>query len=192
MPFYPDDAPVPASLRTDELLLRPLRASDAALDYAAVMASRDLLHLRSGGAWPRDGFTLDENRADLEAHERDFGDRAGFTYTVLNPGETECLGCVYIYPVSRILARIGASPAEGIVPDAAEASFWVRPACVARDLDRRLLAALLPWLRRDFTFRELYFRCFAAETRHAAIFTDAGLRLAHTFPAGDTRLLLFS
>jgi len=191
MPFYPDDAPIPTELRTDEFLLRPLLASDAALDYAAVMASRDLLHLRSGGSWPRDGFTLDENRADLEAHERDFRERAGFTYTIMNPGETECLGCVYIYPLGRILARADASPGDGINPDAAEASFWVRPACVARDLDRRLFVALLPWLRGDFAFSELYFRCFVAEARHAAIFADAGLRLAYTFPASDTRLLLF-
>lgn len=191
MPFYPEDAPIPTELRAYAFLLRPLLASDAALDYAAVMASRDLLHLRSGGFWPRDGFTLDENRADLEAHERDFHERAGFTYTVMNPDETECLGCVYIYPVSRILARIGVSPAEGINPDAAEASFWVCPAGVTRDLDRRLLTALLPWLRGDFAFSELYLRCFAAEARHVAIFADAGLRLAHTLPAGDTRLLLF-
>jgi RimJ/RimL family protein N-acetyltransferase len=192
MPFYPDDAPIPAELRTDELLLRPLLTSDAALDYAAVMASRDLLHLRSGGSWPRDGFTLDENRADLEAHERDFRHRAGFTYTVMKPGETECLGCVYIYPLSRILARAGSPSVEGINLDAAEASFWVRPTGVARDLDRRLLAVLLPWLRRDFAFSELYLRCFAAETRHAAIFADAGLHLVHALPAGDTRLLLFA
>lgn len=192
MPFYPDDAPIPTELRTDAFLLRPLRASDAALDYAAVMASRDLLHLRSGGSWPRDGFTLDENRADLEEHERDFRERAGFTYTVMNPDESECLGCVYVYPLARILARAGSPHAEGINPDAAEASFWVRPACIARDLDWRLLAALLPWLRRDFAFSTLYFRCFAAEARHAAIFADAGLRLAHAIPAGETRLLLFA
>ena len=40
MPFYSDDAPIPTELRTDAFLLRPLLASDAALDYAAVIASR--------------------------------------------------------------------------------------------------------------------------------------------------------
>ncbi len=32
MRFSPDDAPVPAELRTAEFLLRPLRAADAELD----------------------------------------------------------------------------------------------------------------------------------------------------------------
>src|SRR5258706_15009567 len=180
MPFYPDDAPVPAGLTADEFALRTLRASDVALDYDAVMASRDLLHLRSAGRWPRDGFTLAENLADLEMHEREFGERASFAYTVMNPGESECLGCVYIYPLAELLRRIGMGAAAiAAVPDGeAEASFWVRPERVARDLDKRLLAALLPWLHDDFAFARVYLRAFAAERRHVATFREAPLRLA--------------
>ena len=33
MAWYPADAPVPSTLRTEEFLLRPLRASDVELDY---------------------------------------------------------------------------------------------------------------------------------------------------------------
>ena len=40
--FYPADAPVPETLRTDEFLLRPLRATDVQLDYEAVISSRDV------------------------------------------------------------------------------------------------------------------------------------------------------
>ena len=43
-------------------------------------------------------MTLDENRADLERHARDFAARTGFTYTVLDPADRDVVGCVYIYP----------------------------------------------------------------------------------------------
>ena len=49
MPFYPDDMPVPTELRTDEFLLRPLRAADVDLDYEAVMATQETLRRGSGG-----------------------------------------------------------------------------------------------------------------------------------------------
>jgi hypothetical protein len=48
------------------------------------------------GTWPRE-MSLDENRADLERHARDFVDRKGFTFTVLDSSE-DVVGCVYIYP----------------------------------------------------------------------------------------------
>ncbi len=40
MAFDKNDTHPPAELRTDEFLLRPIRASDAKLDYDAVMESR--------------------------------------------------------------------------------------------------------------------------------------------------------
>src|SRR5829696_6135794 len=146
MEFYPADTPVPEGLRTAEFLLRPLRPADNALDYEAVMATQETLRL--GGDWPRPDFTPEENRADLAGHEADFSARPGFTYTVLEPDETRCLGCVYIYPRDRVLQSLGADDAAiaaGGDHDAV-AWFWVRPDGVARELDRRLLAALLPWL----------------------------------------------
>lgn len=194
MSFYQEDARVPAGLRTDEFVLRMLAATDVDLDYDAVMASRDMLHLRSGGSWPREGFTLAENLSDLQGHEADFHARRGFTYTIMNPDETQCLGCLYIYPLGSILRRIGVDAAEAAnaaSDDAAEASFWVRQERVADDLDKRVLAALLPWLRRDFAFSRLYLRAFEREQRHVAIFAEAGLRLVATYPLRDTQLLLF-
>jgi RimJ/RimL family protein N-acetyltransferase len=193
MLFYLADAPVPIELRTDEFLLRPLRAADAALDYDAVMASRERLLRRSAGQWPRAGFTLAENRADLAQHEAEFYARAAFAYTMMNPDETACLGCIYIYPLRRTLERFGA-PATAIAAAGegeAEASFWVRQDLEAADLDRRLLAALLPWLRGSFAFGRLWLRAFAAEERQVAIFHAAGLRQVAAVPTSATPLLLF-
>lgn len=193
MPFYPEDAPVPAGLRTNEFVLRMLAATDVDLDYDAVMASKEMLHLRSGGSWPREGFTLAENLSDLQGHEADFHARRGFTYTIMNPDETQCLGCLYIYPLGVILRRAGVDETEAakVGDEVAEASFWVRQERVGDDLDKRVLAAVLPWLRHDFAFARLYLRAFARERRHVAVFAEAGLRLAADYAAGDTRLLLF-
>jgi hypothetical protein len=193
MPFYPPDAPVPRELRTAEFLLRPLRATDAALDYDAVMASRERLLRRSAGQWPRAGFTLAENRADLAQHEAEFHARLAFAYTMMNPDETECLGCVYLYPLRHTLERYGA-PADAIAAAAegeVEASFWVRQDREADDLDRCLLASLLPWLRGGFAFERLWLRAFAAEERQVAIFRAAGLRQAAAVPTSATPALLF-
>jgi hypothetical protein len=83
--------PVPAVLRTEEFVLRPIVADDAELDYAAVMETREYLRLWRQTTWPEDDFTVEENRKDLvECEERHLAGRA-FTYTVLHPCGSECL-----------------------------------------------------------------------------------------------------
>jgi hypothetical protein len=185
MTFYPGDAPVPVELRTDEFLLRPLRATDVELDHEAVMATQETLRRGSGGRWPRPDFTLEENLADLQGHEADFRARRGFTYTVMHPTEPRCLGCVYAYPPdAKDLG--GAHNGEAVV------WFWVRPDGVASDLDRRLLVALIPWLRDDFAFSRVLYRARAGDTRQTAIFAEAGLRFVETRPARDIEDHLFA
>ena len=185
MTFYPDDAPVPTELRTAEFLLRPLRAADVDLDYEAVMTTQEALRRGSGGTWPRPDFTLEENLADLQGHEADFRARRGFTYTIMDPNETRCLGCVYAYPPED----------DGDGRDReydAVVWFWVRPDCVAADLDRRLLAALVPWLRSDFAFARVLFRAWADDERRTTILGQAGLRVVEARPVRDTEALLFA
>jgi hypothetical protein len=185
MTFYPDDAPVPTALRSDEFLLRPLRAADVELDYEAVMATQEVLRRGSGGTWPRPDFTREENLADLQGHEADFDARRGFTYTVMDPTKAHCLGCVYAYPPK--------DEGDGRYGDyEAVVWFWVRPDRVADNLDRRLLAALVPWLRSDFAFARVLFRAWAHDERQTAIFSDAGLRVVDTRPVRDTEALLFA
>ena len=184
MTLYPDDAPVPAGLRSDEFLLRPLRATDVELDYEAVMATQEVLRRGSGGTWPRPDFTLEENLADLQGHEADFLARRGFTYTIMDPTESRCLGCVYAYPPKD--DRGGqAGDYEAVV------WFWVRPESVADDLDRRLVAALVPWLRSDFAFARVLYRAWAHDERQTAIFGEAGLRVVDARPIRGTEALLF-
>ena len=197
MAWYPDEAPVPGELRTEEFLLRPLRAADAELDYDAVIDSRELLLVYSSGRWPAEGFSLADNRADLAMHEREHEARAAFTYTVLTPDGARCLGCVYIHPLRPMLRRLVGRGDYAAIPGAEDAArddpawgdvrddealvrFWVRPECVAADLDRRLLAALLAWFAREWPFSRVAFLANRNQRRLLQLFADAGLRQRYT------------
>jgi RimJ/RimL family protein N-acetyltransferase len=192
--FYPAHAPLPKELRTGAFVLRPLGAIDNALDYDAVMATQETLRRLGDGDWPRPGFTPEENLADLERHEADFRDRRGFTYTVLDPAGTRCLGCVYVYPLVRVLREAGVAGDEiaRIGAHQAIAWFWMRPEAAAADLDRRLLKELLRWLRTDFAFSRVVFRTWAADERQAAMLRDAGLQLEWSHPEGDSIVMHFA
>lgn len=177
--FYPRDARIPEVLRTDEFLVRPLRATDVTLDYDAVISSRAELLLGSGGTWPREGFTFEENLADLERHEREHQDRVAFTYTVMNPTETECLGCIYLDPLESIVGHDEGS--AGYLADrTAYVTFWVRHSRLAENLDRRLLQALIPWFQNEWAFLYVIFIAQQIEERQIRLFEEMGLRLLYT------------
>ncbi len=189
MLFYPQDAPIPAELRTDEFTLRPLRATDVELDYDAVMSSREMLRVWSQSDWPADDFTLQGNLEDLERHEKEHLERQAFTFTVMNPSETECLGCVYINPLERLLKHFKASEAELAALDDYQAcvSFWVRQSRLADELDRRLLAALVAWFERDWAFSRVFFSVNEQVERQARLLAEAGLEKLYVSGEGVKR-----
>ena len=100
MSFVPDDFAVPRELVADGFLLEPLGPEHNEADHAAWSSSIEHIRATPGypdGRWPRE-MSLEENRADLERHARDFANRDGFTYTVLDPSDRDVIGCVYVYP----------------------------------------------------------------------------------------------
>lgn len=143
----------PAELRTDEFLLRPIRASDAELDYEAVMESKEFLRGWEQTGWPDDDFTVDANREDLIRLERRHADGESFTYTVMGSAEASCLGCVYVFPTSaRLFTKAGITAADDARWSDYElvVYFWVRGSRLRDELDRRLLGALDHWLRQEW------------------------------------------
>lgn len=182
--FYPANAPVPELLQTDEFVVRPLRATDVELDYDAVVSSRAELWLRSGGEWPREGFTLEENLEDLVRHEREHLERVAFTYTVMKPDASECLGCVYLNPLDAILRRAGASAEQVAASGDYEVwtTFWVRQSRLDDNLDERLLAALIAWFKTEWAFRRVVFAARREQIRQLKLFSDAGLHLLYELP----------
>src|SRR5262249_22189853 len=152
MEFCPASALVPEETRTNRLFLRPLRATDVELDYNAVMSSAEQLRRWSQSDWPSDDFTLAQNLDDLQRHEREHGTREAFTFTVLNPQATRCLGCVYITPVVPQAAHLCAGATY-----AANVGFWVRTSELANDLDKHLFATLREWFSTAWAFDAIVF-----------------------------------
>ena len=120
MSFVPAAFTPPAGHAAGAFRLEPLGPEHNDRDYAAWTSSIDHIR-RSPGfgpeqSWPRK-LSLEENLADLERHARDFTERAGFTYTVLD-GDDDVVGCVYVYPAddgihdARVLSWMRASHAE--------------------------------------------------------------------------------
>ena len=140
MAFVPDDFEVPTSLDGDGFRLEPLGPEHNERDHSAWMSSID--HIRSTpgfpkGGWP-DAMSLEENRADLEGHARDFTERRGFTYSVLDGDEV--IGCAYIYP---------ADDAD------AEVRTWVTAS--RADLDPTVRESVREWLDECWPFGEVVF-----------------------------------
>ena len=182
MTFFPRDAPVPVEKRTDRLFLRPLRATDAERDYDAVMSSAGMLRTWSQSDWPSDDFTLAENLDDLKRHEREHEERVAFTYTVLDPAGTRCLGCVYLTPVAPQAQAV----CEG-AGRAVNAGFWVRASELPGGLERHLFDCLRAWLKTEWGFDCVVFAVSGQERRQAALLAESGLLLRATWTMEDGR-----
>jgi RimJ/RimL family protein N-acetyltransferase len=137
--FIPEGFEPPAGLERDRFVLEPLGPQHTESDYDAWTSSME--HIRStpgypDSTWPRP-MTIEENRADLERHARDFATRAGFTYTVLDPESRQVIGCVYIYPSRQ-------------EEHDAQVLLWVRAS--RAELDQPLWEAVRAWLADDWPF----------------------------------------
>ena len=133
--FVPDSYVVPMHFDGDGFRLEPLGPRHNERDHEAWMSSIE--HIRSTpGLEDRDWPTprsLERNLEDLEGHARDFRDRAGFTYSILDGDEV--IGCVYIYPAD----------AEGVD---AVVSSWVRQS--RAEMDVRVWRSLSAWLTSEW------------------------------------------
>jgi hypothetical protein len=171
-PFVPEGFAVPAALVTDDFRLEPLGPQHNEADYAAWTGSMD--HIRAtpgfaGETWPHE-MSLQDNLGDLEGHAKDFAERRGFTYTVLDSGSTEVIGCVYIYPrrgqkdsgqesggqgsgQKDSGQESGGQSSGGRGGRPAKVQSWVRADRAA--LDSAVHDAVLAWLERDWPFGEI-------------------------------------
>jgi hypothetical protein len=134
---HPEHVPLPSGDH-----LRPIRESDAAIDYPAVMESRDVLWATFGRAWgwPEADLTVDEDRIELARHEREIRDHQSFNYAVLDHDETRLLGCVYIDPATRVGAD-------------ADVSWWLIAGADAR-LAADLAEFVPEWLASSWPFAQ--------------------------------------
>ena len=138
--LVPGEFSIPSTLETDRVHLRMLRLSDAEADYEAVMESQRRLRAGSPTGWPREGFTLAENRTDLRRHETEFDARIAFAYTVLNPARDKVLGCLYINPSKTADADV---------------YMWTRDSEHLTGLTAHLFEAVGGWLKSCWPFDSL-------------------------------------
>jgi len=143
-PFVPPEFDVPAGLASDQFILRMLTVNDVVKDYDAVMTSVD--HLRGvfgpQSKWPSPDLSLEQDLIDLGWHQKEFQRRSSFAYTMMNPSESECLGCVYVVPTRK----------HGY--DAA-VYLWVRKSEFDKGLDPILFKAVKEWLSSKWPFDQV-------------------------------------
>jgi len=100
--FVSENFVIPQILETKQFRLRMLSVDDVEKDYEAVMETQARFH-SMGYDWPREGFTIEENLADLKQHQQEFLNRDAFAYTVVSLDESRILG-VYILILLKLMA----------------------------------------------------------------------------------------
>ncbi|MCK4809169.1 MAG: GNAT family N-acetyltransferase, partial [Candidatus Aenigmarchaeota archaeon] len=92
--------------------------------------------------WPEKDLTYEEDLIDLRWHQKEFQERSSFAYTVMNLDETECLGCMYIYPSDN--------PNYNAI-----IMMWVRQSEVADGLDEILFSTVKTWIKDKWPFEKV-------------------------------------
>ena len=141
--FVPDHFKPPLTLIGDGFQLEPLGTQHNERDHDAWMSSIEWIQSTPGygpdGEWPAP-MSLDSNLQDLEMHARDFEQRNGFTYSVLDGDEI--IGCAYIYPATD--------------PDYdASIRSWVRES--RSEMDIPVHRAVDKWIRGSWPFQSVQY-----------------------------------
>ncbi|WP_130012484.1 GNAT family N-acetyltransferase [Serinicoccus sediminis] len=121
------------------LHLRPISPDDTEIDMVAVMGSQERLFAIFGPAWgwPPPDMTAEQDRADLQRHAEEMERHESFNYAVLDEGETQIVGCVYVDPPEKAGAD-------------AEVSWWVADPWVGTAEESALDAFVPRWLEQDW------------------------------------------
>ena len=144
IPFVPADFEPPTEFTSDSFHLEVLGPRHNDRDHAAWMSSIDHIRATPGFSedeepgWPTP-MSLESNMDDLVRHQRDFEERKGFTYSILDGDEV--FGCVYIYPHKG--------------DHDAAVSCWVTATRSA--MDEPVRDALWAWVRESWPFTNPHF-----------------------------------
>jgi hypothetical protein len=129
--------------------LRPIREADADIDHPAVMGSRERLWEQYGAVrgWPPAGMSYEADRKDLARHEQEIAAHETFNCAILDDGESELLGCIYL------------DPPDGQSPTGSDAvvSWWVVDKAVGTELERTLGTFVPRWLSESWGFQSVHY-----------------------------------
>jgi hypothetical protein len=143
--FVPVGFAPPTSLVTDRFRLEPLGPQHNDADHAAWTSSIEHIRATPGypdGNWPPpNGMSFEANLSDLRRHAADFAARRGFTFTVLDPADSDVvIGCVYMYPTTSATYDV-------------TVQSWVR--ADRADLDVPLADAVAEWLAAEWPWERV-------------------------------------
>lgn len=139
---------------------------------------------------------MEANRKDLIDLEQRHAAHRAFTYTVLDPDGTRCLGCVYVFPTSAtFLAKSTVTPVgddEWVDVDAV-IFFWVRLPQMASGMDKRLLAALRAWFKDEWKLEKTVYVTSEQFTQQVDLLdrTDLNLKFELLEPGKPRKRLVF-
>lgn len=139
-PFVPDSFIAPTTFEGDGFRLEPLGPVHNERDHEAWMSSIEHIRATPGwdaARWPQP-MSLEANLKDLEEHAREFREREGFTYSILDGDEV--IGCIYIYP-----PKVAGTDARVL--------SWVRQS--RAQMDVVIWRAMSAWLTTDWPFENL-------------------------------------
>ncbi|MGI9642676.1 MAG: hypothetical protein ACR2N9_07820, partial [Acidimicrobiia bacterium] len=139
----------------DGFVVRPLLPTDVVLDHEAVMSSREFLyHWEQEPPYPPEDFLVADNLKDLEKMNGEHLAGTRYTYTVITADESQVLGCLYLLPNDdRMYAAAEVTSHDGTDFSSIDTtvSLWVRVSTWDDGFERRLLGAVLAWLRDDWS-----------------------------------------
>jgi hypothetical protein len=187
------DAAVPSRLQHQRFIARPLTTDLAALDYAAYMASPDVIRIHSDGRWPVEGFSLSEDVELVAQHQADHESHRAFTFSLLAPSETEALGCLYLNPLRAYLSRAQADPrlTDALPPASAMVTFWLRQDQQDTALAEAVVETVNDWLRKDWPLAMHVFRLLPSERSSRQAVERLNLRNVDLVLPGEKRPYLW-
>ena len=158
-------ATVPPRLDHHRFVATQLTADVAALDYAAYMSSPEVVRIHSDGRWPVEGFTFSDDLELVAKHQSDHESHRAFTFVLLDPSQTEALGCLYLNPLREYLQRVEATPQliDATPAAAAMVTFWLRQDQQDTGLAEAVVDAVSSWLEEDWPLDTYLFRVLPDE-----------------------------
>lgn len=145
--FVPENFEVPLEAAGAGFIIRKLTVDEVEKDYKAVMSSKESLRKifpDNHDGWPADTMTLEDNYNDLKEHQDEFDKRIGFAYTVVNSEDTECIGCIYLFPWEE--------------PDYdCQLYFWVTDKVKNRGFEQTLETFIKKWIDEAWPFKNVVY-----------------------------------
>lgn len=165
------DSPIPTTLRTRRLFLRPWRAADAPALHPVLVAN--LAHLAPWiPAQVATPLPLPELAQRLAGFADDFASGRAYRYAVLMPHDAEVIGEVDLFPRAAT-GRVPLSAADHV-----ELGYWLDAASMGQGLATEAAGALLAVAATLPGMTHAEIRCDAANAKSAAVPQRLGFHLA--------------